>query len=341
MLNVSRDLGRDRSATARRLLLVGGKGGVGKTTVAAALALQAARSGTRCLLVSTDPAHSLGDLFDRDIGDPEREILPHLWGLEVDPEAETDRYLRQVKRAMRDLARPRMYEQINRQMELARLAPGTAEAAMLDRMVEIILDGLEQYDRIVFDTAPTGHTLRLLSLAEAMRSWVEGLMTQQDRSAALRRAARRSRERSSGDELSLIDAAEEGADERLKKVREILEERQRKFSQVAELLRRTDSTGFLLVIVPEKLAIHETRKALEVLRRQRVPVVGLVVNKVLPEGSTDPFLQRRREREARYLTEIDESFRDLPRVRVPLLPTDAEGVEDLERIAGWILAEGA
>ncbi len=174
----------------RRILFVGGKGGVGKTTVAAALALMAARGGKRCLVVSTDPAHSLGDIFDRDIGGRETALAPGLHGLEIDPDGEADRYLETVKQNMRSLVRPQLYGEIDRQMDLARHAPGAAEAAMLDRVADLMIDAERRHDLVVFDTAPTGHTIRLLSLPEVMAAWTDGLLRHQERSNNLGRVLR-------------------------------------------------------------------------------------------------------------------------------------------------------
>jgi len=96
----------------RSILFVGGKGGVGKSTTAAALALHLAESGEQILLVSTDPAHSLGDLFDTSVGDQKREIIPGLHALEIDPEQEIQRYLARVKSTMRHYVQPAMYSEM-------------------------------------------------------------------------------------------------------------------------------------------------------------------------------------------------------------------------------------
>lgn len=317
----------------RKIVFVGGKGGVGKTTIAAAVGVRAADSGHRCLLVSTDPAHSLGHLFDRRIGDPEQRILPRLWGLELDPETETDRYLKRVGRTMREMVHPEMYHEIDRHLELVRLAPGSMEAAMLERMAELMIRGGDDYDRVVFDTAPTGHTLRLLSLPEIMGAWVDGLLKQRDRSAVLEKAQRQAEKGGDPDDLSMIDEAEPGEDPRSRRIREVLGERQRKFHQARDLLRDAGQTGFLFVVVPERLPIQETANAIDNLRGRNVDIVGVVVNKVLPGGSGDTFLQQRREQQARYLGQIDTLFSELTRVRVPLLPFDVGDPDSLRQIA--------
>jgi arsenite/tail-anchored protein-transporting ATPase len=322
----------------RRFLFVGGKGGVGKTTVASALALRMAEAGERVLLVSTDPAHSLGDLFDARLGDREREVAPGLLAMEIDPEEEVDRYLERVKANMRAFVRPAMYSEIERQMELARHSPGTEEAALLDRIAELMGEGAPEVDRILFDTAPTGHTLRLLALPEIMTAWTEGLLKSRDRSDSFGRALDRLGAGAGGEREEDEDAGGgAGRDERGARIRELLMERRRRFARARRLLLDPASTAFVLVMIPEKLPILESRRALEALRSHRVPVAGVVVNRVLPPEPLGEFLESRRGQEADYLGRIDREFRDLPRVRVPLLPRDVEGLEGLREVGPHLL----
>jgi len=323
----------------QEVLFVGGKGGVGKTTTASALALRLAERGERCLLVSTDPAHSLGDLFGREIGDEERQLAPNLWGLELDPEAQVDRHLGTVQTTMRELVKPEMYPEIERQMSLTRLSPGAVEAAMLEAMSELMIQGSERYDRVIFDTAPTGHTLRLLSLPEIMAAWTDGLLRHRDRSESWNRAIRRLGPRPGvGDDLSFLDAPQEPEeDDRASRVREVLLERRRKFYQARRMLLDSERCGFILVLIPEKLPILESRKALESLEAFEVPVLGLVVNRVLPDMDLGAFLEQRRAQEAAYLAQIESLFRRWSRIYIPLLPRDVEGPEALREIGSLLL----
>lgn len=322
----------------QRVLFVGGKGGVGKTTSASSLALRLAERGDRCLLVSTDPAHSLGDLFDKRIGDREALLAPNLWGLEIDPDAQVDAHLDTVKSTMRGLVKPDLYPEIERQISLARLSPGAVEAAMLERMAELMIEDTDRFDRIIFDTAPTGHTLRLLSLPEIMAAWTDGLLRQRDRSDSWNLALKKFGTRPGvGDDSSYLDTPVEIEDERSNRIRSVLLDRRRKFYQARRLLLDREVTAFILVLNPEKLPILESQKAIEALAEFKVPVLALIINRVLPPGPLGPFLEERRSQEATYLEQIDRLFPRIDRIRVPLLPRDVQGLDALRAFGRRLL----
>lgn len=328
--------------TGRRIIFVGGKGGVGKTTVAASLSLHLADAGRKVLVVSTDPAHSLGDVFQEEIGPRPRSLAQNLDGVEIDPDAQVDAYLSDVKSSMRDLVQPSMYHEVDRQVELARASPGAVEAAMLERVAELMIDEAGDYDVVVFDTAPTGQTLRLLSLPEIMAAWTDGLLRHRERSDEMAKVMKRmgGPEPRRRDDLSQIEHAgeAEAGDPRFAHVRETLLRRRRIFQKARRLLLDSDQTAFVLVLIPERLPVLETGKAVEALGRFHVPVAGLVVNRLLPEGPLGEFLEERREQEQHYLRQIEQGFRKLPRVRVPLFSRDVGGLDALRQVGEHLFA---
>lgn len=318
---------------------MGGKGGVGKTTVAAALAVTAAEANRTCLVVSTDPAHSLGDIFDRPIGGRETSLGRNLWALEIDPDAEAERHIGMVKDQMKTLVHPRLYDEMDRQLDLARLAPGTTEAALLEQVAELMGTNGTRFDVVIFDTAPSGHTVRLLSLPEIMSAWTDGLLRHRERSTRLSSMLRHlGGGRVKGDDLSLLDDATDYESNSLRaRIDTVLKARRRKFLVAREHLLNTEMTAFLLVANPDRLSILESRKIAEILTRFSVTVSAVVVNRVLPENAVGAFLQARREQEQAYLHEINLTFADLPRIVVPLLANDVHGLSALRELGRLIV----
>lgn len=328
----------------RRLVWVGGKGGVGKTTVSAALAVLAARRGRRCLIVSTDPAHSLGDVFARQLDDTPRRLLPDLDAMEIDPDIEVEAHLARATAQMRGFAAPEMMDELKRQMQLTRQSPGAQEAALLERIARLITDPDLGYDLIIFDTAPTGHTLRLLTLPEAMAAWTDGLLTHNRKSEQLGKVLKHLTPKSGRDVNTPFDDPREDAlsalDKRTRDIAETLLNRRRLFHQARRQLEDAKQSGFLFVLTPERLPILETARAVNTLQEAGIPVVATLVNRVIPDNADGDFLERRRQQEASYLQRIDDEFGKLPRPRLPWLDTDVQGLEILEYLADRLADEG-
>lgn len=321
----------------RKLLWVGGKGGVGKTTTAASLGVLAAQRGLSCLLVSTDPAHSLGDSLGHDLSDDPRQIFPNLHAMEIDPNQEVDAHLDRVLKQMKHFAAPDMLKELERQMQLTRQSPGTQEAALLERISQLITSSESGYDLIIFDTAPTGHTLRLMSLPEAMAAWTDGLLAHNKKSSELGRVLQHLTPKSGRDVATPFDDPEQDQfselDRKGKEVAEVLVNRRRLFYQAREIISDESKNGFLFVMTPEKLPLLETQRAVETLKQVGIPVAAVLINRVLPETADGNFLKARRQQEALYLEQIDLSFSHLPRPRLPLMETDIQGLDALKHLA--------
>lgn len=308
----------------RRILFFGGKGGVGKTTLAAVAALDAAARGHRTLLVSTDPAHSTADILQTELDDRPRPVVADCWAMEIDPEREADRYVGAIKDRVTEAAPPRLLDEVYRQIDIARVSPGAIEAALFDRFTRLLEEEGRAYDRIVFDTAPTGQTLRLLSLPELMTTWMSGLIKRREKVGALARMWRN------------VAGSETGGPERDDPLLEALEERRGRFHRARQLLTDPERTAFVFVVIPERLPIWETEKAVKALSKHDVPVGAIVVNQLLPRpdptGREEPFLETRREREAGYLARISRNLGDWPLLRVALQESDPVGVDALREI---------
>lgn len=316
---------------SRRLLLVGGKGGVGKTTTSAALAVAAAETGRKVLLASTDPAHSLADAFDHEIGDHETMLAPNLTVLELDPDNEVDAYLSRVSAQMRRFAGPDQVRELERQLRLSRQSPGAQEAALLERLARLMEEGQERFDLIILDTAPTGHTLRLLSLPEVMAAWTDGLLKHNHRAAELGKVLTHL---TPGRDLDSplntpTEHAFSGLDDRGRELANTLLTRQRLFQRTRRLLADAARTAFLFVLTPEKLPILETERAVQSLIDSDIPVAGLIINRVLPDQADGSFFQARHARQLRHLADIEARFHSLPQRRLPLLEDDIQGLDAL------------
>ena len=309
-------------------VLYGGKGGVGKTTCAAATALGRARAGTPTLVVSTDPAHSLSDVFDAPIGaDPTRvrEGLD-LWAVEVDPEDRIDRYRGQVGAALEDLEDLGITlggDDLDDVVE-AGVAPGTDEAAAMDLFVDFMDD--PRYECIVFDTAPTGHTLRLLKLPDVMESATGKLLTVKSQVSSLAESVQGFLGTGDGDGDAPDD---DGPDLDLGAVQE-------RMARVGTTLRDPDRTEFRVVLVPEEMAILESERLLSDLDAYGVPVGGAVVNRVLEDPSPD--CERCRTRHRRHRDRIESARERLspPLTVVPELQGEVHGFDAVEEIAGYL-----
>ncbi|GAB60234.1 ArsA family ATPase [Rheinheimera nanhaiensis] len=330
--------------TDKRVLLIGGKGGVGKTTTSSALAVLAAERGKKVLLVSTDPAHSLADAFDRDIGDNITRLAPNLDGLELDPDREVEQHLAKVTAQLKRFTRPEMFGEIERQMRLTRQSPGAQEAAMLERIANVIELGLNEYDLVIFDTAPTGHTLRLLSLPEAMAAWTQGLLNANKRSEKLGDVLGHLTPKAGRDIDSPLDDpnqhATAGMDDRNKAITETLLARQRLLQRTREVLTDASRTALLFVLTPEKLPILETGRAVQSLQQEKLPLAGLVVNRILPDSADGDFLAARRAQEKVHLAQIEQDFARLSRYKVPLQATDIQGLSALQHMAELLKQAG-
>ncbi|MGB7449358.1 MAG: ArsA family ATPase [Ornithinimicrobium sp.] len=330
----------------RRVVFVGGKGGVGKTSVASAFALSQATAGQRVLLVSTDPAHSLGHLFGVPIGDGFTEVTPGLDACELDPEQTMDVHLAAAERTMRRLMPEHLGAEVTKHLALAREAPGAAEAAVLERLADVLDGALQVYDLVVVDTAPSGHTVRLLGLPEVVTAWTSGLLGRQQRSGrfadAMANLDRRQTDADPGAELvprgggrRRRPSKADDRDARDEEIRDILLRRQARFTHLRSLITDPARSGFVVVLAAERLPVQETIELHEHLAGLGVGVDALVVNKRSPSGQGD-LLQRRREQEEAHLQTLRTALPRLPVHQVPLLPEDLHATAGLAVLVEYL-----
>src|SRR5215468_2277294 len=203
--------------------------------------------------------------------------------------------------------------------------PGVEEVALFDRIGDLIIDRFDAYDLLIFDTAPTGHTLRLLRMPELVSAWITALSKRRRALLALNQ------------DIDQVRLAPEAINPEEDPILKTLEARREKLEQVRARLMQHNFTGFVLVVIPERLPIEETSRAAEILTESNVNVCGVVVNRVLPPDVDGDFYQSRRAQEQTYMDEIRQRFSRYPLVWIPQLPTDIYGMENLERVSSMLM----
>ncbi len=289
-----------------RFLFFSGKGGVGKTSMACATAVHEAGRGHRTLIVTTDPASNLSDVFEQSIGHKITPIagVSNLWAMEIDPDQATKEY---IDRAMAPI-REAFPQQIVQVMEEQMAGPCTAEVAAFDRFVDFLeisnaapTPVPATFDTVIFDTAPTGHTIRLLELpAEWSRS---------------------------------IDQASAGSGQTCIGPAAAIQDAKHKYERALATMRDPEQTTFTFVLQPEATSIKETQRAIGELGKLGIHTHQLIVNGIIPveEESNALFAERRRMQQG-YLAQIERDFR-LPKQRMVLLDGEIKGLARLREVA--------
>lgn len=303
-----------------RILLFTGKGGVGKTTCAAATAQRAARQGKKTLILSSDPAHSLADALDQDLGPEAEEIEDNLFAQEVDLYYSMKKYWGNMRELMLTVFRWQGVDQIAAE-EMAAL-PGMNEGSVLLWLEQALRE--EDYDCIVVDSAPTGETLTLLTLPQVTQWWLAKAFPFQKLAVK-----------------SLGFGVRKTTGIPLDKGYEELEVIFEKLERIRDVLATPETTSIRLVMNPEKMVIEEARRAYTYLQLYGYAVDSVIVNRVLPEDQVpeNSFFEGYVRSQREYLKEIENSFGPLPILQVPHLGEEVFGAERLSRVADAMYAD--
>ncbi|XP_022139276.1 ATPase ASNA1 homolog isoform X2 [Momordica charantia] len=321
------------SGTERKYYMLGGKGGVGKTSSAAALAVKFANSGHPTLVVSTDPAHSLSDSFAQDLTGgtlvPVEGPDSPLFALEINPEKAREEFRSTaqnnggtgIKDFMDGMGLGMLVEQLG-ELKLGELLdtppPGLDEAIAIAKVIQFLESPeYSMFTRIVFDTAPTGHTLRLLSLPDFLDASIGKILKLRQKIASATSAIKSV----FGQEDKRQDAAD-----KLERLRE-------RMIKVRELFRDKDSTEFVIVTIPTVMAVSESSRLHASLKKESVPVKRLIVNQILPPSASDcKFCAMKRKDQLRALDLIrnDPELSSLILIEAPLVDVEIRGVPALK-----------
>ena len=304
-------------------VFIGGKGGVGKTTVSAATALWFARQGKKTLVISTDPAHSLSDSFEKNIGHNPTPIAENLEAVEIDPEVAMQDY--QAKMKEQQSLNPGMdMGMMQDQMDMASMAPGIDETAAFDKFMQYMTT--DEYDIVVFDTAPTGHTLRLLSFPEMMDSWVGKMIKVRRQVGSMAKAFKN---------IMPFMGDEEEEDRAL----EDMEVTKKQIKAARGVMADPERTSFKMVVIPEEMSIYESERAMEALAKFNMTADGVIVNQIQPEEADCEFCAARRKIQEQRLKTIHEKFGNQLIAEIPLQAEEVKGMTKLTSIAEILYGE--
>jgi arsenite-transporting ATPase len=306
----------------RRYIMFGGKGGLGKTTFSAATAYWLATHGQKVLVFSVDPQASLSDIFQRDIfGKGAVEIMPNLYAQEIDADQRIKEYQDEIRNKILDMyGLDQVPEEIENYIQAAAAEPAMEESAIFDAVVDIVVSG--DYDYYIYDLVPLGHALYYLSMASVYDEWIDKItalraeMEEYSQVAAVMQRKKESEEDAILRELQYIK-------ERINKSSGILTDRQR--------------TAFFFVVIPEEMAILDTKKAAGLFAKYNVPLSGYVVNRVIPEALASQeipdYLRHRLEMQKGHLTTISRELGNEVLAYISEMERDITGLPMIEKMA--------
>ena len=300
-----------------RILLYTGKGGVGKTSIAAATACKIAESGKRVLIMSTDQAHSLGDSFDRKLGNEPLEITEHLYAMEIDAVAESEHAWGNIKDYLKKLLTSRSGESIEAEELL--VFPGFEELFSLFKMLEIY--EAQNYDVLIVDCAPTGETISLLKFPEMFGDLLGKIMPMKRKALKVAGPLVEKTMKIPMPKDMLFDEVEVLC---------------RKIEQLQELMSDKDVLSLRIVTTPEKIVVKEAKRNFAYLHMYDYNVDAIIVNKVYPKSSLEGYFNQWIENQQNSLQDIRQSFFDIPVFEMEFLKHELRTVERLKVAADMV-----
>ena len=302
-------------------IFVGGKGGVGKTTVSSSLAILLSKVRSKVLIISTDPAHNLSDAFGQKIGKQPTQIkgYQNLFGLELDPEKDVNNIEKLNK--ILHVEEQKKQESLLTSMESS--FPGVDEANNL-RYIASLLDNLD-YDVVIFDTAPTGHTLRLLEMPNIIGKSLQKILELKLQFGSII------------DSVGGILGNE--FDQKLNKFFTNMNSLKESLEKIAERFKDADKTTFIAVCIPEFLSVYETERLIESLFKENIDIRNVVVNQVLMCEDPDKcrMCKSRMKMQKKHLERIEEMFEDFHITKIPLQKNEIRGPKNIENFSKFLL----
>src|SRR5438034_4946379 len=303
-----------------RVLLFTGKGGVGKTTIAAATAVRAAKAGRRTMIMSTDPAHSLADSFDVELSSESRQVAPNLWAEQIDAQERLEANWREIQEYMVSLMNWAGVDAI--QAEELSVLPGLDEIFSLIDVKRYVDEG--KHDVLIVDCAPTAETLRLLSLPEIMNWYIERIFPVERRVVKTIRPL-----------VTKITSLPIADDRFFASVERL----HRNLDAVRKILIDEKTSSVRLVVNLEKMVIAEARRTYTYLSLFGYRVDSVIVNRIIPEDVTDPYFGKWKEIQAEHLESVHEAFQPVPILTARLFDREMVGIELLEKMGDEVYGD--
>lgn len=306
----------------RRYIMFGGKGGLGKTTFSAATAYWLAKQGKKVLVFSVDPQASLSDIFQKDIfGKGPVKIMENLWAQEIDADQHIKTYQNEIRKKILDMyGFEEVPEEIEQYIQAASAEPAMEESAIFDAVVDIVIGG--EYDYYIYDLVPLGHALYYLSMAKVYDEWITKITKLREEMREYEEmVSRMKREKETEEDQILTE----------------LQYIRTRINASSSILTDKEKTGFFFVIIPEEMILIDTAKAAELFAKFDVPIMGYVVNRVVPrellQQNIPAYLKNRIEMQDKYLDQIKTTFGQQVAAHVPELERDVTGLEMIQRLA--------
>jgi arsenite-transporting ATPase len=295
-----------------------GKGGVGKTSVAAATALYFSEAkNKKTLILSTDPAHSLSDSFEEKIGGELKKLTNNLSAIEIDPKKAMEEYKEKFMPKIEKMEYLKNMG-LGDTFDVASMTPGIDEIAAFDKFLQYMHSN--DYDVIVFDTAPTGHTLRFLSLPDVLDSWIGKLIKLRMKFSGMMNLFKKV--------LPFGDENEEGG-----MGTEQLEVMKKRIEDAKLVLSDPKKTHYNIVLIPEAMSILESARSAEVINEYKIPIDHIVINQLIPHNSHCKFCTEKRKIQEGRVNEIHDKFKKYSILKLELLKEEVKGFEILRKVA--------
>ncbi|WFO75083.1 ArsA family ATPase [Desulfurococcaceae archaeon MEX13E-LK6-19] len=320
-----------------KIRLFMGKGGVGKTTIASAYALKNASENKKTLIVSLDPAHNLGDVLGVELGDKPTKITRNLVAIEVNYDKMVEKHLKTLTEKIKDIYGYLRIFNLEKYIDVLSHSPGIEEQAALEKIIEIIKEyGMEKkFDVIVFDTPPTGLTLRIMALPTISIIWIDKLI--ELRLAILEK--RKIIAKTIGEQQEITIAGK-----KMKIPVEVSEDPiyqelvglKKEYEFINNILTDPSTTNIVMIVNPETLTILEAKRAYDFLKRIKINTKYIAINKVLAIKELPDELKPRLEQEEKAIKEAEKIFKDTTIVKIPYQPKEPRGLKDLEKLLIYI-----